>query len=167
VPYMRPSTAATQRNTLSRAQMHIDAEPPVKFPVGRGPRALKGGVRVQPSVTVVAARRLVRELDSHRWSSCHILMVAIFSFWALGVEALMTPTADGHDDSITGIKARRTIGLKEIHCLIVARSERRLRYRVSERDNLAKIGPHRGWAGTECAIRVLQLADIHPECRVE
>src|ERR1700722_5707723 len=81
--------------------------------------------------------------------------------------SLMTCTADGHGDCVTRIKARRTIGLKEIHCKIITRNERRLGYRVSEGNNLAKIGPHRRWARTECAIRVLQFADIHPECGVE
>jgi hypothetical protein len=76
----------------------------------------------------------------------------------------VTWTADGHGDCVARIKARRTISPKEIHCEIVARREGRLRYRVSEGNNLAKIGPHRRWARTECAIRILQLADIHPEC---
>jgi hypothetical protein len=42
-------------------------------------------------------------------------------------------TPIGHGDCATQKKARRAIGLKEIHCKIVARGERRLRCRIRGR----------------------------------
>src|SRR6266851_4385248 len=76
--------------------------------------------------------------------------------------------AAGHGDRIDRIELHWHIGFKEVCGDIVTRGERRRRGPCfSKRYNLAKFVPDRGRAGTEIAIRLLQPANIHPECGVE